>query len=89
MKDIFDMYVNLVRSEPFISAAVQFAVLGTLGEMISVFLRKRSISTGWSAGMFFGKIIVWAILGIVVKVGFIGMKGFTYAVSETGGFPLF
>ena len=38
-----DLYVEWTRSNPLLSAAIQFAVLGTLGEVLSHVLRSRRL----------------------------------------------
>ncbi|WGS65747.1 hypothetical protein [Marinitoga aeolica] len=57
---------------PLIAAMIQFAILGTAGEIVAKLLTKSKISIF--------KIIysafVWAILGVVIKFAFTGFNGF-------------
>ncbi|MCK9223956.1 MAG: hypothetical protein M0R46_03000 [Candidatus Muirbacterium halophilum] len=82
-----DNYINFVKQYPFISASIQFAILGTLGECIALWVKRKSLSIGWSFWTFIGKVLAWALLGIVVKLGFIGMKAFTLSIIAQGFMP--
>jgi hypothetical protein len=84
-----ETYVNWVIEHPLLSAAVQFGILGTLGELLSVSLRRKRLTfpgTLWQTG---AKVLAWALLGIVIKYGFAGMKGFTQALVEHSLLPQF
>ncbi|MHB8193041.1 MAG: hypothetical protein ACYDGL_07170 [Bellilinea sp.] len=84
-----ELYISWVTQNPLLSAAIQFAVLGTLGEIISISLQKSRISlpgTGWQMA---AKILAWALLGIIIKYGFAGMKGFTRALLDHDMLPAF
>lgn len=83
-------YLDFVRSNPLLSAAIQFGILGTLGESLSYSLRHKKI--GLPCGYYwqiFAKVAAWALLGIVIKYGFTGMKGFTAALIEHQMLPKF
>lgn len=57
---------------PLIAAMIQFAILGTAGEIVAKLLTKSKISilkTIYSA-------LVWAILGVIIKFAFTGFNGF-------------
>lgn len=82
-------YVIWVTENPIFSAAIQFAVLGTLGEIISASFRKRRPALPGDFLQVLGKIVAWALLGIIIKYGFTGMKGFTRALLEHGLLPQF
>jgi len=84
-----DFYINFVKTYPLMSSAAQFAVLGTLGEMIALFLKRKKLSTGWTPWVFIGKILAWAILGVIIKYGFIGMKGFVSTLFANNLLPAF
>ncbi len=77
-----EQYVIWVMENPLSSAAIQFALLGTAGEILSFSLKKKSLALPGGALYLLGKIIAWAILGIVIKYGFTGMKGFTRALLD-------
>ena len=70
-------YVSWVTAHPLLSAAVQFAFLGTLGEVVASSLKQRraALPCGWM--QIAAKVLAWALLGLVIKYGFTGMKGFT------------
>ncbi len=87
---MIQLYLDFVRANPLISAAIQFGLLGTLGEALSYSLRHKKI--GLPCGHYwqiFAKIAAWALLGIVIKYGFTGMKGFTAALLEHEMLPQF
>jgi len=84
-----ELYISWVTQNPLLSAAIQFALLGTLGEIISFSLQKSRFSlpgTGWQIA---GKILAWALLGIIIKYGFAGMNGFTQALLDHDLLPAF
>ena len=82
-----ETYIAWVKSYPLLSAAIQFAILGTLGEYISHLLRTKNAAGFCSLPELVGKVFAWAILGVVIKYGFAGMKGFVNALLEHGMFP--
>jgi len=82
-------YVSWVQNFPSWSAAVQFALLGTLGEVVAVCLQNRRFAlpgTWWET---LAKVGAWALLGVVIKYGFAGMQGFTTALQNRGMLPDF
>lgn len=86
MSDLLARYTSLVHAYPLLSAALQFAVLGTLGELLACRLRGR----GWlpfKAFQLLAKIVVWAGLGIAVKVAFAGFVGFLDTILARGLWP--
>jgi hypothetical protein len=68
-------YINWVAANPLWSAAVQFGILGTLGEVLSLFIRRKPISLMGPWWRIVLKVAAWGILGVVIKYGFTGMKG--------------
>jgi len=79
---MMDSYVAWVTARPLLSAALQFALLGTLGEIVSVSIRRGRPAlpgTWWET---LAKVPAWAVLGIVIKYGFTGMMGFTAALLD-------
>lgn len=84
-----ETYVAWVTANPLFSAAVQFAILGTLGEIISFSLQKKRFALPVNGVQLVGKIFAWALLGIVIKYGFTGMKGFTQALLDHHLLPQF
>jgi hypothetical protein len=77
-----------VQAHPFFSAAVQFGLLGTLGEIAAASLRVRRFALPCTPFQLAGKVLAWALLGLVIKSGFLGMKGFTRALIDHRVLPL-
>ena len=80
-------YIQWVSSNPLTSAAIQFAILGTLGEVISTSLRKKRFSLPCNSLQLGGKLLAWALLGVIIKYGFAGMKGFTRTLLDHDMLP--
>jgi len=80
-------YVTWVVAHPFLSAALQFALLGTLGEIVAASARHRRFATPCSWPRLAAKALAWALLGIIIKYGFAGMKGFTQALLDKALLP--
>lgn len=78
-----------VQAHPFLSAAVQFGLLGTLGEMVAASLRARRPTLPCTIPQLLAKVLAWALLGLVIKAGFVGMKGFTRALLDHHILPAF
>ena len=82
-------YLSWVTQNPLLSAAIQFAILGTLGEVISFSVQKKKLAIPCTWLQLLGKVIAWAVLGIVIKYGFAGMKGFVQALLDHQLLPAF
>lgn len=80
-------YAAWVAANPWLSAALQFALLGTLGEIIAATVRRRTPALPCTPVQLALKVLAWAVLGLVIKAGFAGMKGFTRALLEHGVLP--
>ncbi len=78
-------YLDWVRSNVLLSAFVQFAVLGTLGELAGVLAAKRKPSARVLEWLL--KALVWGLIGIVVKYAFTGFGGFVEALAHKGFLP--
>ncbi|MEJ5306993.1 MAG: hypothetical protein WHT27_01670 [candidate division WOR-3 bacterium] len=81
-----DKYQHFVKTYPLISAFLQFAILGFLGEVISYSLRKRLKNIG-NFFQIILKILGWGILGIIIKMGFTGSKGSLKALIANNMLP--
>jgi len=77
-------YIDFVRSYPIGSAMLQFAVLGTLGDCLSVWIQHKRIYWPYSFLQSFWKPVVWAILAILIKFAFLGYNGFVDSLLEHG-----
>jgi hypothetical protein len=75
-------YVDWVIGNPLLSAAIQFGLLGTTGEIASFSLQKKRFAAPCTFAQLLAKILAWALLGIIIKYGFTGMKGFTRALLD-------
>ena len=82
-------YTIWVSNNPLLSAAIQFGVLGTVGEIISVSLRSKKLALPGNIFQTLAKVLAWALLGIVIKYGFTGMMGFTRALIDHNLLPQF
>ncbi|HPT72523.1 MAG TPA: hypothetical protein PLE74_09620, partial [Candidatus Cloacimonadota bacterium] len=69
-------YVLFVKTYPIGSAMLQFAILGTLGEIISRWIQKKRVFYPFSWIETVWKMITWAILAVCIKYAFIGIEGF-------------
>lgn len=79
-------YAEWVRSCPFTSAFIQFAILGTLGELLPGWLKARKLIPCTRAQLL-GKILGWGLLGLLIKLGFLMMKGAAVTVIDHGLLP--
>ncbi len=77
-----ESYVQWVGRNALLSAAIQFAILGTLGEIISHLMRTRKPGLPCTGRQLLAKMLAWALLGVIIKYGFAGMKGFTRALVD-------
>lgn len=80
-------YADWVRAHPLLSAALQFAVLGTLGEVVAASLRARRAALPCTTTQLVAKATAWAVLGLLIKFGFTGMKGFVAGLLDHGLLP--
>jgi len=71
-----------ISTNPIPAAAIQFSILGTLGEIIAYSLQIKRFGFPCSLLQMLGKVFAWALLGIIIKYGFTGMKGFTQALLD-------
>lgn len=76
MTELLNLYVNWVKAMPIISAMIQFAILGTFGEVISRWIRSKSFRYPFGLKITLWKMVVWAILAIGIKYAFKGFTGF-------------
>ena len=71
-----DCYIGFVTAHPLISAVIQFAILGTLGEFVARWIIARKIYSAFPLKLVAWKMVVWSILAICIKVAFTGFGGF-------------
>ena len=80
---MISLYLDAVKNYPLISAMVQFAILGTIGDCLARKLVGKSIKL---AKIPF-KMFEWAILGITIKYAFRGFDGFLEILMKDGLIP--
>ena len=69
-------YVELVKAYPIYSAMIQFAVLGTFGDIISKWMQQGNVFMPYKVSILFLKMLEWAFLAITIKYAFVGFHGF-------------
>jgi hypothetical protein len=82
-----DWYVSLVTRYPIPTAMVQFAILGTLGDIISKWLIRRKIHIPFGAGTLLLKMAEWAFLAVCIKYAFVGFNGFVDGLIQHSLLP--
>lgn len=74
-------YIDIVKAYPIFSAMIQFAILGTLGEVVSYRVRGGK-GYPFSLRVTLGKMIGWSILAVMIKYAFTGFTGFVEALID-------
>ncbi len=69
-------YIELVKAYPIYSAMIQFAVLGTLGDIFSKWMQKGNLFMPYKWYVILLKMLEWAIIAITIKYAFVGFQGF-------------
>ena len=69
-------YVELVKTYPIYSAMLQFAILGTLGDIIAKCMQKGKIFLPYKPLIILFKMIEWAVIAITIKYAFVGFQAF-------------
>lgn len=69
-------YIELVKTYPIYSAMIQFAILGTLGDIFSKWMQKNKIFNPYKIHIILLKMLEWAFLAITIKYAFVGFQGF-------------
>ncbi len=80
-------YINFVTNNPILSAVIQFAILGTFGEIISKWIIKKKTFMPFSLPVLIWKMIVWSILAVCIKYAFTGMRGYLTVLVEHNLLP--
>lgn len=75
-------YINAVTSHPIITAIIQFAILGTLGEAVAKWIVNKKFYWPFNFKHTLWKMVVWSILAIAIKYAFTGMKGYVHELIE-------
>jgi hypothetical protein len=82
-----DIYVNFVKQYPVVSAVIQFAILGTFGEVVSRWMAAKRIYSPFSLRLLLWKALVWSLLAVCIKYAFIGFNGFVDALIAYAFLP--
>lgn len=82
-----EWYLTLVKARPIFTAMVQFAVLGTLGDMASKCLIERRFFMPFGRSILIFKMLAWALLAVCIKYAFTGFNGFVDALAAHGLLP--
>ncbi len=69
-------YIEIVKAYPIYSAMVQFAILGTLGDVFSKWMQQGKIHKPYNVSIILLKMLEWAIIAITIKYAFVGFQGF-------------
>jgi len=75
-------YINIVTTHPILTAIVQFAILGTIGEIISRIIVQKSFKYPFTLALTLWKMVVWSALAVCIKYAFVGIDGFVKALLE-------
>ncbi len=82
-----DWYIEFVKANPILSAVIQFAVLGTFGEVVARWIINKKISSPFTLPVILWKMTEWAILAVCIKYAFVGFKGFVTSLVEHSLLP--
>ena len=74
-------YIELVKAYPIATAMAQFAVLGTLGEVLSKCLAGRRVFFPFGARGTLLRMLGWAFLAVCIKYAFTGFVAFVDGLS--------
>ncbi len=80
-------YVDFVTSYPLTSAMLQFALLGTFGDVISRWIIEKRFFSPYNFQTIIFKILEWAALAVMIKYAFIGFHGFVENLITNGYLP--
>lgn len=80
-------YISFVTNYPLFSAMLQFAILGTLGDIISKCIIQGRIHLPFSSKTLFLKMLSWALLAITIKYAFVGFQGFVDSLVDSQLLP--
>jgi len=84
---VWEGYLSTVTLHPFVAAAVQFAILGTLGEALSTRIRDGNFGPMLQPARLVLKAAGWALLGMYIKVMFLAAAAGVKALVDFGALP--
>lgn len=82
-----DWYIELVKARPIVTAMVQFAVLGTFGEIVSKWLAGRRFFFPFGIRGTVLRMLGWALLAVCIKYAFSGFVAFVDGLIAHGLLP--
>lgn len=82
-----ELYLSLVQAHPILTAMAQFAVLGTLGELASRWVKARRFFLPFTHRVTLLKALGWAALAVCIKYAFVGFVAFTEGLVAHGFLP--
>ncbi len=82
-----NFYVELVTAHPILMAMIQFAILGTLGDVIAKWIIEKKFSKPFGVSVLLKKFMEWAFLAVLIKYAFTGFNGFIEALIKAGMLP--
>ncbi len=82
-----EWYVSLVKAHPITSAMAQFAVLGTLGEVISKWVVQRRVFSPFGLRGTLLRMLGWSLLAVCIKYAFTGFVAFVDGLVSHGLLP--
>lgn len=82
-----NLYLDFVKAYPIISAMIQFAILGTLGDIVSFWIVRKRIFSPYDLKTILLKMFEWALLAIFIKYAFVGFNGFVESLITHNYFP--
>lgn len=80
-------YIDLVTAYPIYSAMIQFAILGTLGDVFSKWMQKGEIYVPYRFTIIVLKMLEWALIAVTIKYAFVGYQGFVNSLISHGLLP--
>lgn len=80
-------YIDLVTAYPIYSAMIQFAILGTLGDVFSKWMQKGEIYVPYKFTIIVLKMLEWALIAVTIKYAFVGYQGFVNSLISHGLLP--
>ena len=87
MNALISAYITYVKAYPIPMAMIQFAILGTFGDILSKWVINKNFKYPFSFGITLWKMLEWAILAVGIKYAFQGYGGFTDRLIEHGYLP--
>jgi hypothetical protein len=84
---MLNWYVQLVQAHPIWTAMVQFAILGTFGEIVSKWIIAQKAYMPFKIRTVILKMVEWALLAVGIKYAFAGFPGFIDSLVEHGLLP--